>query len=590
MNKSRWQWIIVCVVVLLGLLRPLRTTFAVACSFPISPAGGTYALDQSCSVTADTLEGLDDANNIETATTNAAAIAVPTGITLTIPSGITGSTTLTTGTLTLTGGAIVVGSTNAQIKLNTALYVVDVDADGWAGNTTYYMATASGRRRLSLMRSRATTDCSDSLYSISNSCAKRRNIALTYSGTTLTNYDIVFSVDTATSIAAGNMTADCGDIRMKDSDGTTLLSYWIEGGCNTANTQVWTRVPSIPNGGKTIYMDYDGTTATDGFEAWSGLFTLTYNASCPAGWTQNSIFNNAFPQGAATSGGTGGASSHSHAQVSCTTGGPSATTSISTTQSVNAGYAWDTHTHTGAKVDISTASSVLPPYLDVVMCKKADLVIPASFIALFDTSVPSGWTRFSTLDNTFPRGATVYGGTGGSTTHSHSTTGGYTTSTHTSSNYTRFATPYRYIMTYSHNHTSLAGSTGTGTNTPPYLDMVFGQANAQTTATAGLIAITDVIPPLGWTRFTALDSKFPRGAATYGGTGGTTTHNHSVTISTSTAGWQDTVQSGTLSMSTSHSHSCSATSDSQSNTPPYTNTIFAKRNTPLPTASVGPEQ
>lgn len=39
--------------------------------------------------------------------------------------------------------------------------------------------------------------------------------------------------------------------------------------------------------------------------------------------------------------------------------------------------------------------------------------IPPGMIAMFDTSCPSGWTRFAALDGIFARGATTYGGTGG---------------------------------------------------------------------------------------------------------------------------------------------------------------------------------
>lgn len=46
------------------------------------------------------------------------------------------------------------------------------------------------------------------------------------------------------------------------------------------------------------------------------------------------------------------------------------------------------------------------------------------------------------------------------------------------------------------------------------------------TLPAGLIALFDVACPSGWTRFIALDGRFPRGASTYGGTGGADTHSH----------------------------------------------------------------
>ena len=45
--------------------------------------------------------------------------------------------------------------------------------------------------------------------------------------------------------------------------------------------------------------------------------------------------------------------------------------------------------------------------------------IPSGMIAMFDTSCPSGWSRFSALDGRYPRGSSSYGGAGGSETHSH---------------------------------------------------------------------------------------------------------------------------------------------------------------------------
>ncbi len=45
---------------------------------------------------------------------------------------------------------------------------------------------------------------------------------------------------------------------------------------------------------------------------------------------------------------------------------------------------------------------------------------------------------------------------------------------------------------------------------------------------SGMIAIFDTSCPVGWTRVAAFDSKFLRGADTYGGTGGSETHKHSI--------------------------------------------------------------
>lgn len=43
----------------------------------------------------------------------------------------------------------------------------------------------------------------------------------------------------------------------------------------------------------------------------------------------------------------------------------------------------------------------------------------------------------------------------------------------------------------------------------------------------GIIMMADAACPSGWTRVSALDGLFVRGAATYGGTGGGGTHSHS---------------------------------------------------------------
>ena len=43
---------------------------------------------------------------------------------------------------------------------------------------------------------------------------------------------------------------------------------------------------------------------------------------------------------------------------------------------------------------------------------------------------------------------------------------------------------------------------------------------------AGMIAMFDAACPAGWTHVAAVDDKFPRGASSYGGTGGADTHSH----------------------------------------------------------------
>lgn len=50
-------------------------------------------------------------------------------------------------------------------------------------------------------------------------------------------------------------------------------------------------------------------------------------------------------------------------------------------------------------------------------------VIPSGFIGMFNSSCPSGWTYLSAMAGKFARGSTTYGGTGGSDTHTHTTSG-----------------------------------------------------------------------------------------------------------------------------------------------------------------------
>jgi uncharacterized membrane protein len=79
----------------------------------------------------------------------------------------------------------------------------------------------------------------------------------------LTDYQVLVTLDTQNLISQGKMRSDCGDIRFTDSDGSSLLNYWIESGCNTNNTKIWVRVPFIQaNSAKTIYVYYGNPSAT----------------------------------------------------------------------------------------------------------------------------------------------------------------------------------------------------------------------------------------------------------------------------------------------------------------------------------------
>jgi len=92
-----------------------------------------------------------------------------------------------------------------------------------------------------------------------SSWSYRRNITIDNreNGNTLSNYQVLVHLNTKSLISERKMRRDCGDIRFTDSDGKTLLSYWIENGCNSTDTQIWVKIPSIPAWStKTVYVYY----------------------------------------------------------------------------------------------------------------------------------------------------------------------------------------------------------------------------------------------------------------------------------------------------------------------------------------------
>ncbi|MDD3783906.1 MAG: hypothetical protein PHY37_02825, partial [Candidatus Portnoybacteria bacterium] len=106
-------------------------------------------------------------------------------------------------------------------------------------------------------------------------------------------------------------------------------------------------------------------------------------------------------------------------------------------------------------------------------------------IAMFDTSCPTGWTRFTALDGKFAYGGSAYGATGGDSTHFHSVDPPSTTvpaQTDSAWDYQTDAreTPRTTFSTKGHTHAVdiAAFTSGTSSSLPPYLTMVFCKKNA----------------------------------------------------------------------------------------------------------------
>lgn len=124
----------------------------------------------------------------------------------------------------------------------------------------------------------------------------RKSISISNSGSILTNYQVLVTIDTASLISSGKLLSSCADIRFTDTDGSTLLNYWIESGCNTVSTKIWIKIPSVPIGTKNIYIYYgNATPPSDGYGS-SGLNTFqlfdefeSYAVDIinPNGWSNN---------------------------------------------------------------------------------------------------------------------------------------------------------------------------------------------------------------------------------------------------------------------------------------------------------------
>jgi hypothetical protein len=134
------------------------------------------------------------------------------------------------------------------------------------------------------------------------SWAYRTPVTVTNStGGTLTNFQVRVTLDGGFDFTKALSTG--ADLRVTDSNGTSLLSFWIESWSQTNSTaSIWVLVPSIPISGVTIYLYYgnpSATTASSGsatfilFDDFEGTTTAaqgywTLSSASDSGLTQDS--------------------------------------------------------------------------------------------------------------------------------------------------------------------------------------------------------------------------------------------------------------------------------------------------------------
>lgn len=118
------------------------------------------------------------------------------------------------------------------------------------------------------------------------------------------------------------------------------------------------------------------------------------------------------------------------------------------------------------------------------------VAIPAGLIAMFDTACPVGWTRFSALDNKFPRGAAAYGATGGADTHAH-TVAGHTHSLPANTSTTN--------IDHTHSGTTSSPINGTGAAQTGAGQGITDSSHQHTVTTGGMSANNPHSHPIGGT-------------------------------------------------------------------------------------------
>ena len=313
---------------------------------------------------------------------------------------------------------------------------------------------------------------------------------------------------------------------------------------------------------------------------WDGVIDAPSNWTCLS-CSPGDPFYQRFPRGNDSYGATGGLANHTHT-ISLLSHTQGASVVMGGTSSAKSSA---THTHDSISSTFVSAESNLPQYrnLKIIMYDYGiPDTIPEGVIAIFNSSsLPDGWTRYSSQDNYFVRGEGSIN-TGGSNTHAHTVS--YTLDT--SSDTETGGGSGTAIAQEAHIHT-VTDTSDSVDHRPPYLEVILAKADSDTsipysTSGVGMIAMFNGTPPLNWDVVSSTgDDFFQRfivGNTVYGGTGGNSSHNHPDLTSTSSVPDVTTEDSGTGKTMADDDHTHDVTisfSPNVSHLPPYRDVIFA---------------
>lgn len=203
-----------------------------------------------------------------------------------------------------------------------------------------------------------------------------------------------------------------------------------------------------------------------------------------------------------------------------------------------------------------------------------------------DGAIPSGWSCIScsggVYENRFPL-ASVSGGTnGGNETHTPTGTtaldafgGTEIRGTGTSGN----------VANTTHTHGTLTSTLGAASNRPKFATLKLIKSDAAPSSIPqNAIAMFDASPPSGWTTYSTVNDRIILASDSAGGpvTGGSDTHNHSVTWPTlgASTGSRNSNGTGATAAPDAHGHTAPSASNlnTLSNLPRKTSVILAKAN------------
>jgi len=389
------------------------------------------------------------------------------------------------------------------------------------------------------------------------------------------------------------------DIRFYDKD-RDPVEFFRESWDPYGTSVIWLNITDI-NGGP-LFMYYGNPTAPDLSLQWSGRMIIMSQddpGNLPDGWDACADLTNRFPRGNHTYGGWGGGTEHHHSLAIETQpasgadnnqmiGGPLEDIQIN----------WPASDHVHLYTGDADPVSILPSYKNITFMETNSIpsLLADGSVVIFNTSqMPDGWSRYSELDERFPRANVLNQETGGTDQHTHYFNLISSLCLNLSTNFV-YESGENPLSWPAPEHTHMAsGDTEPASNLPPYMNVIYSTADGSSQVPDSMIAIFDELPPLGWRHYNELDGLFPRGNISYGYTSGTEDHYHQIDINTggpSNNNNTPVIQGGegtAWHSESTHHHSLIGNCLPALNIPPYFNVTFAQRSAPATAAILGLE-